>query len=206
VGQYFVAANLNKQEKFEPEGLKFMEHSWVGNDSVEKVMIALSTCWKRNKVIWCGDYAFDCDPYNYPKVSLEYFANYDLSLKGFIYNIDKKEKVDMALYNKIAFKEYNEWKNEDGKIEKFTSIIHPLPVLLKSNGDGGGGDYHNDEDPMLGHWSGDRIFVSRYNLKKYSDITIQVFPVEHSNFSELNNNYLTYYKNRLNLFNNVNNF
>ncbi len=63
MGQYFKAANLDKKESFQPDGIKFMEHSYIDNDSVEAVMFALSKTWKRQRIVWVGDYAYDTEPY-----------------------------------------------------------------------------------------------------------------------------------------------
>ena len=192
MGQYFKAANLDKEESFQPDGIKFMEHSWVENISVEQVMFALSKKWKRQRVIWVGDYAHNTEPYEYPEVILDKPKDTDLSFNAYLYNVDKKEKVDMALYNKIGFTNVEEWTNNKGKKETWISIIHPLPILVIAEGDSGGGDYHNDEDPMLGAWSGDRIFVSYKNFKTYKDITHKVLPIEERDFDKIGGDYTEY--------------
>ena len=35
MGQYFVAANIDKKESYFPDGAKFIEHSWITNYCVE---------------------------------------------------------------------------------------------------------------------------------------------------------------------------
>jgi len=198
--QYFKAANLDKEESFQPDGIKFMEHSWVENMSVEQVMFALSKKWKRQRVIWVGDYAHNTEPYEYPEVILDKPKDTDLSFNAYLYNVDKKEKVDMALYNKIGFTNVEEWTNNKGKKETWISIIHPLPILVIAEGDSGGGDYHNDEDPMLGAWSGDRIFVSYKNFKTYKDITHKVLPIEERDFDKIGGDYTEYYNKKVSTF------
>ena len=200
MGQYFKAANLDKEESFQPDGIKFMEHSWVENISVEQVMFALSKKWKRQRVIWVGDYAHNTEPYEYPEVILDKPKDTDLSFNAYLYNVDKKEKVDMALYNKIGFTNVEEWTNNKGKKETWISIIHPLPILVIAEGDSGGGDYHNDEDPMLGAWSGDRIFVSYKNFKTYKDITHKVLPIEERDFDKIGGDYTEYYNKKVSTF------
>lgn len=206
MGQYFKAANLDKKESFQPDGIKFMEHSYIDNDSVEAVMFALSKTWKRQRIVWVGDYAYDTEPYEYPEIDLNIPKTFDLSHKAFLYNVDKKEKVDMALYNKIGFTNIEEWVDNEGKKETWSSIIHPLPILVIAEGGSGGGDYHNDEDPMLGAWSGDRIFVSYKNFKTYKDITYKVLPIEDRDFDKIGNNYTEYYNKRISRVENLEKF
>tara|TARA_Y100000034_G_C6894331_1_gene412000 strand:- start:1753 stop:2373 length:621 start_codon:yes stop_codon:yes gene_type:complete len=206
MGQYFKAANLDKKESFQPDGIKFMEHSYIDNDSVEAVMFALSKTWKRQRIVWVGDYAYDTEPYEYPEIDLNIPKTFDLSHKAFLYNVDKKEKVDMALYNKIGFTNIEEWVDNEGKKETWSSIIHPLPILVIAEGGGGGGDYHNDEDPMLGAWTGDRIFVSYKNFKTYKDITYKVLPIEDRDFDKIGNNYTEYYNKRISRVENLEKF
>ncbi len=206
MGQYFKAANLDKKESFQPDGIKFMEHSYIDNDSVEAVMFALSKTWKRQRIVWVGDYAYDTEPYEYPEIDLNIPKTFDLSHKAFLYNVDKKEKVDMALYNKIGFTNIEEWVDNEGKKETWSSIIHPLPILVIAEGGGGGGDYHNDEDPMLGAWTGDRIFVSYKNFKTYKDITYKVLPIEDRDFDKIDNNYTEYYNKRISRVENLEKF
>ena len=174
--------------------------------SVEQVMFALSKKWKRQRVIWVGDYAHNTEPYEYPEVILDKPKDTDLSFNAYLYNVDKKEKVDMALYNKIGFTNVEEWTNNKGKKETWISIIHPLPILVIAEGDSGGGDYHNDEDPMLGAWSGDRIFVSYKNFKTYKDITHKVLPIEERDFDKIGNNYTEYYNKRISMKENLEKF
>ena len=200
MGQYFKAANLDKEESFQPNGIKFMEHSYIDNDSVEAVMFALSKTWKRQRIVWVGDYADDTEPYEYPEIDLNVPKTFDLSHKAFLYNVDKKEKVDMALYNKIGFTNVEEWVDNEGKKETWSSIIHPLPILVIAEGGGGGGDYHNDEDPMLGAWTGDRILVSYRNFKTYKDITHKVLPIEERDFDKIGGDYTEYYNKKVSTF------
>ena len=200
MGQYFKVANLDKQESFEPDGIKFMEHSWIENQSVEKVMLALSTIWKRQRVIWVGDYADDTEPYEYPEISLKNPENCDLSMNAFLYNADKKEKVNMKFYRKNAFSTEESWTNNEGKIETWNAMIHPLPILVIAEGGGGGGDYHNDDDPMVGAWTGDRIFVSYKNFKTYKDITHKVLPIEERDFDKIGGDYTQYYNKKVSTF------
>ena len=200
MGQYFKAANLDKKESFKPDGIKFMEHSYIDNDSVESVMFALSKTWKRQRVVWVGDYADDIEPYEYPEIDLNIPKTFDLSHNAFLYNVDKKEKVDMALYNKIGFKNVDEWIDDTGNKKIWTLMIHPLPILVIAEGGGGGGDYHNGEDPMLGAWSGDKIFVSYKNFKTYKDITHKVLPIEDRDFDQIGGDYTKYYNKQISTF------
>jgi hypothetical protein len=194
MGQYYNLANLNKKLNIN-EG-KFMEFCWVKNSSMELLMTLLSTEWKRNKIVTCGDYSTDVAPYEFPSINEEsYEINNNLSQEGYIYNIDTLERINMKLYLKFAYNDH-----EDSGYDYY---IHPLATLTISENSGGGGDYNNDHDPMVGAWSGNRLFTSKSRLKRYKDITYKVYPKELSgNDAE---EYLTELKRRKLLFN-VNNF
>jgi hypothetical protein len=180
MGQYFNLANNDKRVNFSES--KMMEWAYVGNETVEAAMTLLRTTWKKNSITTCGDYAYDTVPYDYD--AIEFIAeniDYEISQRGYIYNVTKLEKISMKKYIQQAFKMHYEWKEQKG-----FNLIHPLPLITKSEGDGGGGDYNNGHDEMVGAWSGDVIFTSYSNLKRYKDITHLVYHQEQRDFTEEN--------------------
>ncbi len=63
MGQYYKPINLDKQQYVYSHdygnGLKLMEHSWVGNGFVNVVeeLIAEGGDWHGDRIVWAGDYA-----------------------------------------------------------------------------------------------------------------------------------------------------
>jgi len=62
MGQYYLIVNIDKKEYIEPDLLKLMETSYIGNPYPETVVDLLSKKWKNDRVMWCGDYA-ENEPY-----------------------------------------------------------------------------------------------------------------------------------------------
>ena len=65
MGQYYTFVNLDKSERIYSHafgsGLKLMESCYVGNDYMEAASHLLAGPWKGDRVLYCGDYAWD-DP------------------------------------------------------------------------------------------------------------------------------------------------
>lgn len=57
MGQYYLIVNIDKKEYIEPDLLKLMETSYIGNPYPETVVDLLAGRWKGDRVMWCGDYA-----------------------------------------------------------------------------------------------------------------------------------------------------
>jgi hypothetical protein len=138
-------------------GLKLMEHSYIGNNFVEAVESQLipSGDWYQSRLVWAGDYAdanFDDDT-NYnsrgtdenkinPK-PLENSADYP-----FICNFDTKQFVDKRKCTIPA------WEGADDL------FIHPLPLLTADGNGRGGGDYRGSSN-LVGSWIGNRIGLEK---------------------------------------------
>ena len=148
-------------------------------------MHKLTSDWQRDRVVWVSDYS-NKPEYYFPRIDFVEHEKFNYSLNGYIYNIDKKERIDMSLYNKLRYRDSSGY------------IMHPLPVLLA---DDYIGDYDNKYDPMIGAWAGDRIFVSRYSLRRYEDVTIKVYPIENCEWHNLPEcDYEKAYKRRIQQF------
>lgn len=171
MGQYFrqVLRRSDTTQLFDGQcngkdwnGLKLMEHSWIGND----FMNAMSQELHNNpaRVIWCGDYADEPDDFanvgdwisyrdiwNAPEDKINKMpanVQFDYSHK-FLVNHDKKVYVDFDLY-------ISKCKDKDGW------NVHPLSLLTAIGNGRGGGDYY-DEYPdayMVGTWAGDLLEVT----------------------------------------------
>ena len=63
MGQYYRPISLEKKESVcshdYDNGLKLMEHSWIGNDFVNVIehLIAEDGPWFGTRIVWAGDYA-----------------------------------------------------------------------------------------------------------------------------------------------------
>ena len=161
MGQYYIPTKIN--EKGLPEewvyahdygnGLKLMEHSYIGNNFVQAVesMLIPVGGWYQDRIVWTGDYA---DNIKGKKGNVYSYCGENLKINPaplensdeyrYILNFDKKEFVD-----KERCAEFDAgWK------------IHPLPLLTADGNGRGGGDYHGGSD-LVGYWAGDRIGLDK---------------------------------------------
>ncbi len=148
-------------------GLKLMEHSWIGNDFVA----AFETLIFMNpqNVVWSGDYAENSkrrksNLYRRCKESLkvnpiEQLENLDST--RFILNHTKKMYVDKTLVPKITAR----WVGDSDY------RIHPLPLLTcEGNGQGGGDFFGKDPFKLVGSWAYDEISVQAERPKDFKEL------------------------------------
>lgn len=153
-------------------GLKLMEHSYLGNDFVNAV--SLKIYYQPMRVAWIGDYSDqpypeddvkEREPYQRKLMKAEFMGIYSRvwnparnykkikpePLSGF----ESPEKFDgyylinhtQKLY--VDLGEYEkangwaeEWTDRYGERHSWWSVVHPLPLLTACGNDRGGGDYH----------------------------------------------------------------
>lgn len=169
MGQYYYPIILDKDGKIVVwmlahrygNGLKLMEHSWIGNNFVSTFEFALSPEGPHHKsrVVWAGDYA-DSEPdqeENLYRICTEY-NEIRPTEKGtnkyrFVVNHSKKLFVDKTKVPKSS--------------EDFT--IHPLPLLTAEGNGRGGGDFR-DGDPLVGSWARDVISVEETAPADYEEL------------------------------------
>jgi hypothetical protein len=168
VGQYYKPVNLESKEHIHAheygEGLKLMEHSYLGNTlvtAVESLLIPKGK-WHKKPLVWAGDYAENegKSEMNIYHLSVIKIKPKSLSLRDsdsyrFIVNHTKKEYVDK--------KECPEIKDWPG------AYIHPLPLLTCEGNGGGGGDYYGN-NKYVGVWARDIISIERTEPKGYTKI------------------------------------
>jgi len=173
MGQYYKPVMLN--ENREPlasiyshdydNGLKLMEHSYIGNKFVEAFEFQLTPegNYHKSRVMWVGDYS-EGNMYeqaelvltNFETVPVETMVDYP-----FIVNHSKKQYVD-----KTKVSEIDGW------------AVHPLPLLTSDGNGNGGGDYFTDdinELALIGSWCGDIISVEKEivsEMEGYREIEI----------------------------------
>lgn len=190
MGQYYMPTLISDDGSIRTlyshaydNGLKLMEHSYIGNNFVNAV---LTLIWETPcRVAWIGDYSdSECgDPYEsiLPREEFMryYHAAWDeereeyrvqpkqrniLTLKSsrkYLANHSKKAYVHIGEY--IAANKWTEkgaWFN--GKYDPFYSYdmcINPLPLLTACGNDRGGGDYHSNfpDYDKVGIWAFDLI-------------------------------------------------
>ena len=162
MGQYYYPVNLDKEEFLYSHdygnGLKLMEHSYIGNDFVATVeqLLTSGNSWQKTRIVWAGDYMDDGLFVDDPSVNLHGHAhvNFDkispkfenLSIGRYLVNHTKKEFVDKS---------------------KLSGEIHPLPLLTCSGNGRGGGDYHGSDEECVGSWARDVISIEKEDLKLF---------------------------------------
>ena len=163
-------------------GLKHMEHSYIGNRFVNAVLTQL---WKHPmKVAWIGDYSdgIGGDPYE-AKLPYEEFMRYygiawgkdeqdyrihpkarcvvGLDSHAFLVNHTQKCCIDLAGYIRLnKWTTAGSWNNGVfDPNDTWEMCINPLPLLTACGNGRGGGDYHDcypDYD-KVGTWAFDLI-------------------------------------------------
>lgn len=187
MGQYYHAISLDAKQflsaydhvgdvKNDFNGLKLMEHSYIGNPLTAAVehLLQEGGSWHGHRIVWGGDYA-DVEPETKGKTPLKGENLYQLitnkvivSPKNqkrnrylrYLVNLDKNLFVDLSKIPKT---------NWGGK-------IHPLPLLTCEGNGRGGGDFRYDEekhpdwDKLIGSWARDRIAMSRKKPKDKEEL------------------------------------
>lgn len=172
MGQYFtpVIIRTGNVQAFNSwdynNGLKLMEHAYLGNTFTEVVVKQLLN--NKANLAWVGDYADNENdrqlpflawlPSDYaPKLEIGEMEN---SWGLFFINHTKKEYFSMSVYI-----------NQSQLVYGY-SMIHPLPLLTALGNGRGGGDYKGDCMDMVGVWACDEIEAkSWFEDKTYKDIT-----------------------------------
>lgn len=141
-------------------GLKLMEHSYIGNEFVS----AFESLIKNNpqRVMWGGDYADLCKGLKTNTYDRCTDKNKVLPTDRpnaretrYVVNHSKKEFVD-----KYKVAEIKDWKG---------AKIHPLPLLTCEGNGRGGGDFRG-ENKYIGTWARDIISVESKKPQGYTEI------------------------------------
>ena len=172
MGQYYYPIILNSDGKIVVwmcahnynNGLKLMEHSYLGNNFVSTFEFGLSPEGPHYKshVVWAGDYADKepdqeknlyqmCDEYTMISPQVK-----ETKMYRYIINHSKKQFVD---------------KTKVPKQENFT--LHPLPLLTCEGNGRGGGDYRG-ESPLIGSWARDVISVEEVAPEGFEELVFDL--------------------------------
>jgi len=168
MGQYYKPVNVDKMQFVYSHaynnGLKLMEHSWIGNEfmMVVESLIAKGGDWYGDRIVWAGDYADD-----EPKISLDqteasnlyYLMEDENEIKPrksktkyrYLVNMDNGEYVDM---DKVPVSD---------TCDGWDFRIHPLSLLTVEGNGRGGGDYRGKNkkkrEKLVGRWYRKRITI-----------------------------------------------
>jgi hypothetical protein len=170
MGQYYQSSILAENKKTViafvyshdyDNGLKLMEHSYIGNNFVRAFESLIKN--KPQRVVWAGDYADKCKG-----LKTNVFDRCKDKLKvnptdfpteresRYVINHTKKQFVD-----KVSVPEITAWKG---------AKIHPLPLLTCEGNGRGGGDFRGINN-YVGTWARDLISVESKKPKGYTEIT-----------------------------------
>lgn len=158
MGQYYKPINIaNGQWLYSHDygnGLKLMEHSWIGNQFVGAVMKLMITSgqWHKKPIVWCGDYYNEEGEEDYydkvedeNKINPKEFLSEKEQFNAVLVNHTKRQYV---VYSKLP-KHSNGWQ------------INPLPLLTALGNGRGGGDYYDNlpDSDKVGIWAKDILSV-----------------------------------------------
>jgi len=185
IGQYYKPINLCLREYAYShdydQGLKLMEHSWVGNVFVGVIMNLLKKGgrWYKHKIIWCGDYAeVNIDVLPDKKKLMAEALDGEVKLYDFVekngtlikdkqsMDIDEQKKAILINHTKKEYVMYSKLNVEPDW------AINPLPLLTAKGNGSGGGDYRGSNEDEVGSWAGDSLSVEFEEPKGYRETDV----------------------------------
>ena len=141
------------------EGVKQMEHSYLGNNFVSAFEWLISPEGPHHKaqVAWAGDYGGD-EP------------GYDTNLYGLCTDENHADPKGYAARYPLIVNHtkgcYIDNREVDGE-------IHPLPLLTMETEGGGGGDYKGINEQFLGIWAQDVISVEETAPEGFEKVSFE---------------------------------
>lgn len=166
--QYYRAVLVKSDwdvKVIKPSGYKLMEHSWYGNESMNRIQKILSE--ECCSVYWVWDYsAMSAMVWKHEFEDMEEIGwNEDLP-KEKILDIRDDKKNDYFLVNETCREFINmskQIKNEELFEDNWKNVIHPLPLLCRNKTEEAGWDYHSDiNKQLIGIWEWDEIRIVRW--------------------------------------------
>ena len=164
MGQYYKPMSIDKMQHLSSHdygnGLKLMEHSYIGNNFVNTVesLLAPGGEWYKNRLVWAGDYADEEENGDnlWTQVGDDPIEPEDMEKVEsgrYIVNHTEREFVDKD----IVPKDSEGWK------------VHPLPLLTCEGNGRGGGDYRRN-NRYIGDWARDEISIEKEEPKDFDEI------------------------------------
>ena len=188
MGQYYFPILLKKNWKLAKQpvqmtlyshefdnGLKLMEHSWVGNSFVRAMQYLIANYGNDLHFVWCGDYADGVKTHYYPNGVDLYSKASELTESNDDHYFFTRNSIppveDLHDYKYII----NKSKKEYVVVPKYKPSVwqvHPLPILCSDGNGRGGGDYHGNSSKFVGRWAYDIINVSddKKDIEGYKEI------------------------------------
>ena len=158
------------------QGLKLMEHSYIGNPFVSAFEFQISEDgpFYKSRVVWAGDYA-DTEPESdYDRLEIE------MNGKN-LYNMAMDEEMPYPKLQKPPIRNtdpyryiVNHTKKQYVDKKDFMNGIHPLPLLTCEGNGRGGGDYRGTSIEHCGSWARDVISVDRKAPEGYSELRFEL--------------------------------
>ena len=190
MGQYYTPTLINKDgvETFYSHqyhnGLKLMEHSYIGNFFVQAVVTRLLN--NPSILFWMGDYA-ELEDISKEAAKTALF-DYNVSIgKQFMSDV-QNNKFDKEVIPERDFSHPNYIINHTTReylcLDDYTNghgfapeeddwVVHPLPLLTAVGNGRGGGDYWNEHNKdKVGSWAGNLIETSYDKPEGYSEVFI----------------------------------
>lgn len=192
MGQYYLVANIDKKEYMESKDVKKLtEWSYNRNALVLAMEEKMANEWESDRIYVIGDYAssnyvlqwedlllsienelllseesvYSYVTNNFKKI--EYDENISIDIR-YIFNHNTKQYVDLEhcpLDSMLgAFKDKSIW---------YHATIAPLPLLLAIGNGLGLGDYHSNNEMMVGMWAKDSEkleLTEEMSYKNYTEI------------------------------------
>ena len=171
MGQYYKVALLAASNKKTivkwfyshsyGNGLKLMEHSWLGN----KFVGAVESVLLKNPqiVVWAGDYAEPCNKGG---------ANVYTRCKDDETRVSPKDVLPQSVRASFIV---NHTTKEFIDKRKVPSIkgwrIHPLSLMTCEGNKSGGGDFYGDDpNKLVGSWARNLISIERKQPEGYKEV------------------------------------
>jgi len=181
MGQYYKPCCLDKRKRTVKSwvythdyknGLKLMEHSWIGNNFMNIIEALLSPggAWYRKPLVWAGDYA---DPKKERKNNCYNLAFEGRKLKptdtDFTQDIPADKRYILN-HTKRLFVDKTKVPVSD-TYETIEYRIHPLSLLTcEGNGQGGGDFWGADPKKLVGSWARHIISIEGEIPKGYKEL------------------------------------
>lgn len=167
MGQYYKPSSIEKKQHVYSHdydnGLKLMEHSYVGNNFVNAVMGLLieGGAWYKDRIVWAGDYA---DGENGEDSENLYHIVGENNIKPEVKELPKA-------YRYLCNHTIKQFVDLDTITEAQDGwTIHPLPLLTCDGNGRGGGDYRGT-NPLVGTWAKHSISIETVQPEGYAQIS-----------------------------------
>lgn len=151
-------------------GLKLMEHSWIGNNfmNIVETLLSPSGEWYKKAIVWAGDYAEKEEGTDSNLYSL---AKDNIKLKPADVKFKAKIPADKRYVLNHTKKMYVDKKKVPISDKEYKLYIHPLSLLTcEGNGQGGGDFWGKDPNNIVGSWARNIISVEGEIPQGYTEL------------------------------------